>query len=111
MGALKINCYCNEWQMSEIIAYADRHLTNTDHISLNDIDREFGDIRVCINFEVFMNTIKIKSAEILDSDWDLLYEDTAVLNSRLQNIIQQYNREHAELLNQSAQIRKEYTFC
>lgn len=111
MGALKIDCYCNEQQMSDILSYADRYLTNTDHISLEDIDREFDDIRVCINFEVFMDVVKVKSAEVLDADWDLLYEDTAVLNSRLRHMIQQYNREHTELVNQSAQIQKEYSFC
>ncbi len=110
MGALKIDCYCNEHQMQDILNYTCNYLNYTDHINLNDIDREFEDIRVCISFEVFMDTLRLRSAEILDTDWDLLYEDTAVLNSRLQNILRDYNHNHAELTAQARQIRKEYTF-
>lgn len=110
MGVLKINCYCDEHQMDSIIDYAEKHLTQADHISLTDIDKEFDNLRICIEFEVFMDTVKIRSAEVLDSEWDLLYEDTAVLNSRLYPIVNEYNRNHAELVKQSAQIRREYIF-
>lgn len=110
MGVLKINCYCNEHQMQGILDYTEKHLTNADRISLTDIDKEFDGLRICIEFEVFMDTVKIKSAEVLDSEWDLLYEDTAVLNSRLYPIVNEYNRNHAELIKQSAQIRSEYIF-
>jgi hypothetical protein len=110
MGALKIDCYCNEHQMQEIVNYTHNYLNYTDHLNISDIDREFDNIRVCISFEVFMDTLRLKSAEVLDADWDLLYEDTAVLNSRLHSIIRDHNHNHTELTAQARQIRKEYAF-
>jgi len=110
MGVLKINCFCEEYQLDDIMNYVSCYLANTDHVNIHDIDMEFDSVRVCINFETFMDSVKIISAEILDSDWDLLYEDTAVLNSRLRPVVKKYNRDHTQLITQARQIRSERVF-
>lgn len=110
MGVLKINCFCEEYLMEDILNYISGYLSDTDHLSLSDIDRDFDNVRVCIDFDTYMDSVKIKSAEILDHDWDLLYEDTAVLNSRLRTVVDEYNRNHAELRLQACHIRNEYIY-
>lgn len=108
MGALRnilpIECYCSEKQMSAIVKEVTRHLYDSDRLSLTDFDDMIGNIRVCIEFEVYLDKVELKSVAVLDSDWDEFYEDTAVLTSRLNNIVKDYNRSNKELVSQSADI-------
>jgi len=92
MGALKIDCYCSENQMEKIVGMIARHLTDADRSEIADFDDVVGNIRVCVEFETHMDTVSVKASEILDSDWDLLYEDSAVFTSRLRTVIDEYNR-------------------
>ena len=111
MGALKIYCHCDENLMNKVLEHVVNHLSIHQQIDLSDIDCELEDIRLCIDFEVFMNTLKIKSAEILNHHWDLLYEDTAVLNSRLKPVLSVYNSSNKELTYQALCIRNEQTIA
>lgn len=108
MGALRnilpIECYCSEKQMSAIVKDITRHLYDSDHLSLSDFDDVIGNIRVCIEFETYLDKVELKSVAVLDSDWDEFYEDTAVLTSRLNSIIKDYNKRHKELTSQSEDI-------
>lgn len=110
MEALKIFCYCSEKQMNSLVDHIAEYLTVTDHSSINNIDEEFYDVRLCVDFDVFMDQISIKSAEILNDDWEVLYEDTCVLNSRLRPLIQSYNQSHKQLVRQAMTIRNEYRY-
>ncbi len=92
MGALKIDCYCNEMQMEKILKMVSNHLSESDGREVADFDDMIGDVRVCVEFETYMDSLELKSSEILDSDWDLLYEDSAVLTSRLRTVVDEYNR-------------------
>lgn len=108
MGALKnilpIECYCSEKQMSAIVKDVTRHLYDSDRLSLSDFDDMIGNVRVCIEFEVYLDKVELKSVAVLDSDWDELYEDTAVLTSRLNSIVKDYGRGQKELAYQSRDI-------
>ena len=108
MGALRnilpIECYCSEKQMSAVVKEVTRHLYDSDRLSLTDFDDMIGNIRVCIEFEVYLDKVELKSVAVLDNDWDEFYEDTAVLTSRLNHIIKDYNRSNNELVSQSEDI-------
>lgn len=107
MAVLKLNCFCDEVQMNRIVWHVTDCLCSGDMDSLSDIDEEVSGVRVCVDFEVFMDVVKIKSAEILDEDWELLYEDSAVLTSRLNKVLEAYNRENKEALRRAKQIRSD----
>ena len=107
MGALKIDCYCNEKQMNEILDTIVNYLTTMDRNELCDIDEEIGGVRVCIDFEIFMDIVKVKAAEILDNNWELLFEDSAVLASRLRPLMKAYNLDHTQLVAQSKNIKRD----
>lgn len=107
MGVLKINCYCDEKQMENIIGHIAGYLYSTDRNSLSDIDEEIDGMRVCVYFEVFMDIVKLKSSEVLDDDWDTLYEDSAVLTSRLRAMLEDYNKDCSESVRQARQIRND----
>jgi hypothetical protein len=108
MGALRnilpIECYCSEKQMSAIVKDVTRHLYDSDRLSLSDFDDMIGNVRVCIEFEVYLDKVELKSVAVLDSDWDEFYEDTAVLTSRLNSIVKDYNKGQRELVSQSQDI-------
>lgn len=107
MGVLKINCHCDESQMDTIIGHIADYLYQTDRYTLGDIDEEIADMRVCVDFDVFMDTIRLKSAEVQDSDWETLYEDSAVLTSRLQSLLRDFNSDRREAIRQARQIRRD----
>lgn len=104
MGALKINCYCDCNQMDNALSMVSSHLENCDLRELSDIDIELDEIRICVDFNVYMDSVKLKGAEILDRDWDLLYEDTAVFTSRLKHILETYNNDRQSALEQAYEI-------
>lgn len=114
MGALRnilpIECYCNEMQMSGIMRAVTRHLHDSDRLSLSDFDDTVYGVRVCIEFEVYLDKVEVKSVAVLDKDWDELYEDTAVLTSRLNSLIKEYNLNGKELAAQSADILNDREF-
>lgn len=110
MAVLKLNCFCDEVQMNKIVWHVTDCLCSGDLESLSDIDEEIDEVRICVEFEVFMDVVKLKSAEILDDDWELLYEDSAVLTSRLNRMIEIYNRENREALLRAKQIRADQKF-
>lgn len=110
MGALKILCYCDEMQMERLVDRIADHLSASSHTDIENIDETIGNLRLCVDFEVFMDKLGITSAEVLDSEWDVLYEDTCVLNSRLRPIIDEYNRSRKYLYRQARDIRSEQRF-
>lgn len=110
MEALKILCYSSEIQMNSFVDHVADYLSLTDHASITNIDEVMDEVRLCVEFEVFMDRVIVKSAEILDADWDVLYEDTCVFNSRLRPVIEAYNRSHAQQLRQAMNIRSEYRY-
>ncbi len=96
MGALKIDCYCNEKQMEKIVGMVAGHLHDSDRGDVADFDDMVDDMRICVQFDTYMDTVNLRISEVLDSDWDLLYEDTAVFTSRLRTIVDDYNRNEKE---------------
>lgn len=104
MGALKIDCYCNENQMSNIISLLTKHLSNADRSDIDDFDDVIDDLRICVEFETYMDTVQLKTSEILDSDWELLFEDTAVFTSRLKSVLDNYNKTRKEAVYQAHHI-------
>ncbi len=104
MGALKIDCYCNEKQMEEIVRMVSGHIGDSDKGDIADFDDVVGDVRVCVEFDTYLDGISLKVSEVLDSDWDLLYEDTAVLTSRLRNVVDEYNKSNREIACQAHHI-------
>lgn len=111
MGALRnylpIECYCNEVQMEKIVKTITTHIYSSHMTDISDFDDNIGDVRVCVEFEPYLDKLEIKASEVLDSDWDLLYGDSAVLTSRLNPILKDYNRGQKELLRQSSDILSE----
>ncbi|WP_165022222.1 hypothetical protein [Dysgonomonas sp. ZJ279] len=107
MGALKIECYCDEKKMSDILSMVENHLQESDIRELSDLDKEIGGIRICVDFNTYMDEVKLKGAEILDSDWDLLYEDTAVLNSRLKKVISDFNINWHKVVAQAYDVKSD----
>lgn len=107
MGALKINCYCSETQMSNIVKEVTAHLSKYDGYDISDYDNTIDGIRVYVEFESYLDTLHLKTSEILDNDWELLYEDTAVFTSRMKSIVDDYNRENKEGIFQSEEIYKD----
>lgn len=104
MGALKIDCYCNEKQMTSILKSVTSHLYDSDEMEIIDFDDIIDDIRVCVSFDAYLDSINVVSSEVLDNEWDLLYEDTAVLTSRLKPIVEEYNRNGREAGEQASNI-------
>lgn len=111
MGALKINCYCTEKQMENIINKVVSHLNESELYDIPDFDEVYNNVRICLEFECFNNEVILKQSEILDSDWDLLYEDTAVLTSRLREYINDFNRNAKEGIIQSHHIKQDQDLC
>jgi len=107
MGALRINCYCNESQMTSIVNTVTSHLHNFDSSDIPDFDDVIDDIRVCVEFDSYPGAVFVETSEILNADWDVLYEDTAVLTSRLKEIVSDYNRSNNEAYSQAMEIRKD----
>jgi len=109
MGALKINCYCDEDQMNCLVDQIINHINISDVWSLSDIDQPFDNLMISVRFDVFMNMVRLKNAEVLDADWDLLYEDSAVLTSRLKSFLNDYNVMNRLSNLQAKQIKLEQT--
>jgi len=111
MGALKnylpIECYCTEAQMTKIIKVVTNHIYDSGMRDISDFDDSIDNVRVCVDFEPYLDKLEIKASEILDKDWDILYGDSAVFTSRLRPLLQEYNREQKELKNQSADFLQE----
>ena len=107
MGALKIDCYCNDTQMSNIVNAISRHIDNSDRRNIEDYDDIIGDVRVFVEFNVYMDEFRIIKSEILNDDWDLLYEDTAVLTSRLNNLVKHLEDRSKEATSQGLEILKD----
>lgn len=108
MGALKIECYCTEVQMTKILRAVSGHLHDYVCSEVDDFDDTIGGVRVCVQFENYMDGIAVKASEILDEDWDLLYEDTAVFTSRLRSVVTDYNKQQRTARRQSLEIRNDH---
>lgn len=80
---------------------------------LNDFDEPMfsGKIRVCVEFEILsFDTLAIKVAEILNSDWDLLPLESAIFRSLLEVNVKEFNRNHKEGLKQGYEIEEMQEF-
>lgn len=107
MGALKIDCYLSETQMDDILKQVVNHIEKADSYSISDFDDTIHNVRVCVEFNFYLDKREIKSSAILDEDWDELLEDSAVFASRLRKILQDLSIEHDELLSQAQEIRND----
>lgn len=107
MGVLKIDCYCNEQQMEAVLDIVYKHICACVSDEMDDIDQPIDDMRICVVFDVCLGRLSIISSEILNSDWDVLYEDTAVLTSRLRSIISHCNRRNDESAKQAREIQND----
>lgn len=104
MGLLKIDCFCDEAQMDKLFCHISDYLYSVDNLSLEDIDEEREGLRICIEFDVFMDVVILKNAEILDESWGLLYEDSAVLTSRIRKLLNNYNEYNRTMRKQAIEI-------
>ena len=50
MGALKIDCYCNEKQMASLVKAVTGHLYESDRSEIPDFDDVICGVRVCVEF-------------------------------------------------------------
>lgn len=109
MAVLQIECFLNEDQLSALTDFVSKHLHTSERSEMDDIDTclEGIGIRLCVEFEIYLERIEIKQAEILDEDWNLIDADSAVLRSRLKNIVEVYNYAEQELTNKQRSIREE----
>lgn len=107
MGVLKIDCFCDEVQMDKLTGYISEYLYNTDRLSIEDIDEEHDGVRICVEFDIFMDKVRLKNAEILNEEWDLLYEDSVVFTSRIRKILETYNEYNRNMRKQAIQIRND----
>jgi len=63
-------------------------------MGVSDYEYTTDNIRVFVDFDILpLNRIELKSVEVLNSDYDMLEEDTAVLKSYVRPIIKSYNDE------------------
>ncbi|MFV0419336.1 MAG: hypothetical protein ACK5KT_11470 [Dysgonomonas sp.] len=111
MGALRnylpIECYCSEALMNKIVKAITMHIHDSHVNDISDFDDSFSNVRVCVDFEPYMDKLEIKAAEVLDSEWDLLYGDSAVLTSRLRAVLKDHNRGQKELHRQASDFMQE----
>ena len=80
---------------------------------LNDFDEPMfnGKIRVCVEFEIEgFDTLAIKVAEILNSDWDLLPLESAIFKSKLEGVVSDFNRNYKEAIKQGCEIKEMQEF-
>lgn len=113
MGTLKINCQLSELEISDILEDVERKLYANNPVDIQDYDDEIHNVRIYVEYDCYLDTISIKTSEILNSDWEVLYEDTAVFTSRLKVIVDNYNQENLQLYNQSVEVqndRREYSY-
>lgn len=104
MGVLKIGCFCDEKQMDEMEKLVVDSIYSQSFDCLSDIDRPFGDMRICVDFGKSMTTLELKAVEVLDADWDVLYEDSAVLAYRLKLFVNEYNKQKKASRKQALDI-------
>jgi len=93
MGTLKIDCYLSESQINAIVRNIDKHITDFRDFGINNFEGLYtNDTHVFVDFEpLSLNCLELKSVEVLNDEYDLLEEDTAVLKSYLKPIIKNYN--------------------
>lgn len=115
MAAQQIQCFTTEKQMDDALKLVLAELGKSDINDITDIDevliyRNNGhntEFRVFVEFDLSLDTIKVKQAEILDSDWDVLFEDTAVFQYRIKTLAGVTNEANKELFKQGVEIRKD----
>lgn len=107
MGALKIDCFLTESQMEKIVKRVSDHIASFSPEDIEDFDDEIEGVRVCVDFESYLDMIELKASEILDSDYDVLFEDTAVFTSRLSKVVNTQNNDNIAAINQALQIRED----
>ena len=107
MGALQINCYLSESQIASILKEVECKLYAATPKDIDDFDDEIHGVCVLIDYSKFLDDVSIETSEILNSDWEILYEDTAVFTSRLKGIIDDYNQLNKESYRQSLEIRND----
>lgn len=112
MAALKIQCFLNESQMTSLTEYVSKQLYSSSRNDIEDIDTCFDTmaIRLCVDFSIGFEIIELKQAEILDEYWNVIDADSAVLRSRLKNILNDYNYSENQLVNSSRNFRNEQNY-
>ncbi|MEN9917992.1 MAG: hypothetical protein RL662_428 [Bacteroidota bacterium] len=109
MAALEIQCYLDECQMRALTDYVSVRLYKTHPDCLQDIDTCFDTlpVRLCVEFEIASASVQLKQAEVLDEDWQTIDADSAVLRSRLRNMLNTYNHSENQLMQNARNIRIE----
>lgn len=115
MAAQQIQCFTTDKQMDDALKLVLAELGKSDINDISDIDEvltycnngHHTEFRVCVEFETFLDTICVKQAEILDSEWDILIEDTVVFQSRIKTLVGITNEANREILKQDIEIRKD----
>lgn len=115
MAVLQIATVLNEGQMSLLVDRISKTLLNTRRDELGDIDEciDTLGVRICVDFDIMLDRVELKNAEILDVDWNVIDADSAVFRQRLKTAINTYNVSTSELEAQSQTVRSErdYSFC
>lgn len=109
MAALKIQCFLNENQMDSLTDYVSKKLFASRKDEVEDIDTCFETmaIRLCVDYSIGFDSIELKQAEILDEHWNVIDADSAVLRSRLRDILNSYNYTESGLTESSRHRRQE----
>lgn len=108
MGAPKIIAtYCNTLQIKQFVNRVTDHIHRFDLQDMPDMDEIVFNVRICVDFDDMPDKLRIKTAEVLDQDWDLLPEDSIIFSSMLQPIVDEYNCNHRQAIAQCRQIRKD----
>lgn len=107
---VQIMCVLTQKQIEDVVNYVSKSLPNNLKDDLSDIDElMYNDsIRVCVDFGIgIFGDLEIEAAEILNSDWDVLENDSFAFSQRLKTVIEDYNLQHKGAYNQAIEIQSD----
>lgn len=104
-----ILCHLSQKQIEHAVQHVAKQLPN-DLYDLCDIDElMYNDtVRVCVDFNIdALGSLIIEAAEILDIDWNLLESDSFAFRQRLDEIIDDYNKQNQQSFKRAIEIHKD----
>lgn len=115
MNTMTIPTQISKSQLDDILSSVLAQCILTDYA---DIDFEIHNVRVEAQFDCTLGNYSIAKdaqdprkerlmATILDSDWDILPNDTVVFQYRLREMLDELNKESKSSLGQAREIRKD----
>lgn len=72
-----------------------------------NIDFCFDEYRIIIEIDGKEDNLRLKNAEILDSDWQLLIKESSYLSQKINEIIVQYNESCRMMIRQEKEIKND----